>query len=120
MKTHHAAVAVVPQRELWDPIQAIRRRYDWHFQCWMSHLTLLYPFWPQAMFDRAEPALRHACASVPRFGATLREIYFFAHGRDHGTPRVSAGCRKTAPAHRERASPEACMRRRPTRRPRKV
>ncbi len=85
MKTQHAAVVVVPQHDLWEPIQAIRRSYDRNFQRWMPHVTLLYPFWPRAMFDRAEPALRRACASMPRFAATLREMHFFAHGRDRFT-----------------------------------
>jgi RNA 2',3'-cyclic 3'-phosphodiesterase len=85
MKTHHTAVVVVPPRHLWDPIQAIRRRYDRHFERWMPHLTLLYPFRPQGMFDAARPDLERACASVDRFPATLRELRFFAHGRDRFT-----------------------------------
>ena len=85
MKTQHAAVVVVPQRDLWEPIQAIRRRYDRNFQRWMPHMTLLYPFWPRSTFDRAEPSLHQASASVPRFKTTLREIQFFAPGRDRFT-----------------------------------
>ncbi|OLC19632.1 MAG: hypothetical protein AUH38_01390 [Deltaproteobacteria bacterium 13_1_40CM_68_24] len=85
MKTHEAAVVVIPERDLWEPIQAIRRRYDRHFERWMPHLTLLYPFWPRTMFDQADPILRRACASVPRFRATLAKMQFFAHGRDRFT-----------------------------------
>lgn len=81
MKTQHAAVVVIPPPDVWEPIQAIRHRYDRHAQRWMPHVTLLYPFRPRAMFDEAEPALRRACAMMPRFGATLDELRFFAHGR---------------------------------------
>jgi RNA 2',3'-cyclic 3'-phosphodiesterase len=85
MKTHDAAVVVIPERDLWEPIQAIRQRYDRHFDRWMPHITLLYPFQPREMFDQADPALRRACASVPRFRATLARMHFFAHGRDRFT-----------------------------------
>ncbi len=85
MKTHHAAVVVIPAQDVWEPIQAIRRRYDRHVQRWMPHVTLLYPFRPRATFDEAEPALRCACAGIQPFRATLNELRFFAHGRNRFT-----------------------------------
>jgi 2'-5' RNA ligase len=85
MKTHHAAVVAIPGRDLWEPIQSIRRRYDRHYERWMPHVTLLYPFWPRTTFDRAEPALRAACAPLARFRATLADFRHFAHGRDRFT-----------------------------------
>jgi hypothetical protein len=27
-RTHHTAIPVVPPKEVWEPIQAIRRRHD--------------------------------------------------------------------------------------------
>lgn len=85
MKTHHAAVVAIPERAIWEPIQAIRRRYDRHYDRWMPHVTLLYPFWPREAFDRAEPAARAACAALPRFRSTLAQFRWFSHGRSRFT-----------------------------------
>jgi len=84
-KTHHAAVVVIPPHDIWEPIQSIRRRYDRHLKRWMPHLTLLYPFRPRALFVEAEPELRHACAAIQPFRATLGELRYFAHPRGQFT-----------------------------------
>jgi len=85
VKTQHAAVVVIPTQDVWDPIQAIRRRYDRNVQRWMPHVTLLYPFRPRAVFDDVEPALRRACAALTPFRATLENLRFFSHGGDRFT-----------------------------------
>jgi 2'-5' RNA ligase len=78
-KTPTAAVVWIPPESVWEPIQAIRRRYDRHLHRWMPHVTLLYPFLPRDQFDAVEPALREACAAVTPFEADLNEIRSFAH-----------------------------------------
>jgi 2'-5' RNA ligase len=101
MKTHHAAVVVILQPDLWEPIQAIRRRYDRHFQRWMPHVTLLYPFWP-----RGDVLSGGACATpCLRIRAALRcdawEHAFLCARRDRFTlwiapepARPSWSCRR--------------------------
>ena len=39
-KTHQSAVVLIPPREVWAPIQAIRREHDRHLRRWMPHVTL--------------------------------------------------------------------------------
>jgi 2'-5' RNA ligase len=78
-KTPTSAVVWIPPESAWEPIQAIRRRYDRHLSRWMPHMTLVYPFRPRAQFDEVEPALRQACAQVAPFEAELRELRSFEH-----------------------------------------
>ncbi len=77
VKTHLAAVVAVPPRELWEPIEAIRRRYDRHAKDWMPHVTLLYPFRPREEFDEAAAAL--TSLGIEPFEVTLANVRFFSH-----------------------------------------
>jgi 2'-5' RNA ligase len=79
-KTHHSAVAVVPPEVVWEPIQAIRRRYDRQINRWMPHINLLYPFRPRSDFDAAVRLLADACSTIEPFTVTLAEFRFFRHG----------------------------------------
>jgi len=79
-KTHHAAVAVVTPEEVWEPIQAIRRRHDRQVVRWMPHINLLYPFRPREEFPALMPALLTACASVAPFPIALSEFRYFRRG----------------------------------------
>jgi RNA 2',3'-cyclic 3'-phosphodiesterase len=84
-KTHHSAVAVVPPADVWEPIQTIRRRHDRHFQRWMPHINLLYPFVPHAQFAEVLPVLSAASQSVTAFSITLAEFRFFRHSSGSST-----------------------------------
>ncbi|HEU4323846.1 MAG TPA: 2'-5' RNA ligase family protein [Roseiflexaceae bacterium] len=64
MLTHAAAAVLIPPAEVWEPIQALRRRYDRNLHRWMPHITLLYPFRPHDEFAALVPLLRAACALV--------------------------------------------------------
>jgi 2'-5' RNA ligase len=79
-KTHQSAAAIVPAEEVWEPIQAIRRRHDRQVRRWMPHINLLYPFRPQEEFPVLAPAVVAACTSVKPFAITLAEFRFFWHG----------------------------------------
>ena len=76
-KTPHSALVLIPPRELWDPIQAIRRVHDAHFHRWMPHVTLLFPFLPAEQFAEAEPDLETACRGVAPFRVTLARFDYF-------------------------------------------
>jgi 2'-5' RNA ligase len=79
-KTHHSAVAVVPPEQVWEPIQAIRRRYDRQINRWMPHVNLLYPFRPQSEFAASAERLTDACVNIDPFTITLAGFRFFRHG----------------------------------------
>ena len=78
-KTHHSAVAALPPRDVWEPIQGIRRRYDRQIHRWMPHVNVLYPFLPHAQFATVIPRLTVAVARVPVFQVTLRTFRWFTH-----------------------------------------
>lgn len=79
LKTHRSAVVAIPPREVWEPVQALRRRHDPQMARWMPHVTLLYPFRPERLFAAAQPRLAAACARIAPFDVTLREPRCFAH-----------------------------------------
>jgi hypothetical protein len=84
-KTHRTAIVLVPPKEVWPPIQAIRQVYDRHFLRWMPHITLIYPFrlkreWTSVIVD-----LTRACADVNLFEVELARFAYFSH-RSSFTP----------------------------------
>ncbi len=79
-KTHRAALVVIPPRELWAPIQAIRERHDAQYQRWMPHITLLYPFRPRERLREIRRALAPVCAASPPFDLTLARFDHFRQG----------------------------------------
>jgi 2'-5' RNA ligase len=80
-KTHETAVVLIPPRACWNPIQAIRERFDRHIHRWMPHITLLYPFVPRQAFDAAEARLTQALEGMDPFELRLAEFRFFLHGK---------------------------------------
>jgi 2'-5' RNA ligase len=78
-KTYHTAVVALPPPEVWEPIQAIRRRHDRHVHRWMPHITLLYPFLPRAQFGEALPVLMEVGRHLAPFQVTLATFRVFTH-----------------------------------------
>jgi 2'-5' RNA ligase len=78
--THCTAVVLIPPADLWEPIQFIRREHDPQIGRWMPHVTLLYPFLPEAELSRAADVLRPLCAERAPFAVTLGEFRWFTHG----------------------------------------
>ena len=83
--THHTAVVLIPPQEAWEPIQAVRRRYDRKIRRWMPHVTLLYPFLPASRFDDLEGAVAAALAGFSPFELRLERFHRFHHGRGRYT-----------------------------------
>ncbi|UCE60024.1 MAG: 2'-5' RNA ligase family protein [Phycisphaerales bacterium] len=81
LKTHKTAVVLIPPEELFEPIQVLRREHDRHFERWMPHITLVYPFRPRDEFDMVRPALRDACKSIAPFELRLARFRNFRHGK---------------------------------------
>ena len=84
-KTHRSALVVIPPREFWDPIQAIRRTHDRNLRRWMPHITLIYPFVTSDEHAAAIAVLRRACERLRAFTLRLSGFRMFRHGRDRFT-----------------------------------
>ena len=80
-KTHQSAVVIIPPREVWEPIQAIRRAHDKRFARWMPHLTLMYPFVPKREFTKVLPDLAQVGWAQKPFELTLARFNSFRHGQ---------------------------------------
>ncbi len=81
-KTHKSALVLIPPEEVAGPIQEVRLARDRHFRRWMPHVTLLYPFRPQADFEALAGDLRDALRAVEPFEVELGEIRWFRRRRD--------------------------------------
>lgn len=77
--THQSALVLIPPRDVWEPIQAIRRVHDRQARRWMPHVTLLYPFVPRAELERAAVAAQAALAPAAVFELTLARLDVFRH-----------------------------------------
>jgi 2'-5' RNA ligase len=77
VKTHLSALVAIPPRDLWEPIQSIRRHHDRHVKEWMPHVTLLYPFRPREAHEEAAASLTGL--GVGPFDASLSKVRFFRH-----------------------------------------
>jgi 2'-5' RNA ligase len=78
-KTYTTAVVLIPPAELWEPIQNIRRVHDRHFQRWMPHITLLYPFRVREEFAELAEQFSAVCGEVEPFRVDLVEVRCFQH-----------------------------------------
>jgi len=101
-KTHQSAVVLIPPREVWAPIQAIRREHDRHLRRWMPHVTLIYPFRPQAAFDAVVPHFTRACRRISPFEMTLARFELFEHAGGNATLWLAPEPRKAVARIHER------------------
>ena len=84
-KTYTTAVVLIPPAELWEPIQVIRRLHDRHFQRWMPHITLLYPFRAREEFAALAEHFSVVCRAIEPFRVELEEMRFFRHRQESYT-----------------------------------
>jgi len=84
-KTYKTAVVIIPPEELWMPIQKIRRQYDRHFQRWMPHINLIYPFRLREQFTSLEPRFREVAQRLLPFTCSLAKFKYFIRKRQSFT-----------------------------------
>ncbi len=84
-KVYTSACVIIPPKEIWDPIQKIRRQYDRQIHRWMPHITLLYPFRPKAEFNDLEKELKELCSQLKPFEISFRNFRYFHHRHQNYT-----------------------------------
>jgi 2'-5' RNA ligase/uncharacterized protein (UPF0248 family) len=103
---HRSAVALIPPRRVWAPIEAIRQEFDKHVERWMPHINLLYGFLPEGAFAQASRVMAEALRDVPPFTVTLDELRRFQH-RSGTTVWLHPRCEPEGALHALQAKLEA-------------
>jgi len=69
----------MPPKEIWEPIQAIRKVHDKAYSRWMPHINLVYPFIAGEHFPEVLDTLKSALSTISPFKLTFAKIQHFGH-----------------------------------------
>ncbi len=78
-KVYTSAVVIIPPKEKWTPIQEIRKKYDRHFNDWMPHITLLYPFRPKTQYEDMVKKFSELSKRFDSIQISLKKFKYFEH-----------------------------------------
>lgn len=87
-KTHKTAIVFIPSDDVWGPIQEIRKEHDSKIRRWMPHITMIYPFCPEAEFPSMAEEVAATFGSSEVASAvdvTLNRFETFSHGKGRYT-----------------------------------
>lgn len=76
---HRSALVVLPPRRLWPVFDELRARHDRTYARIPPHITLLYGFVPEELFDDATHLLAPIAARTPRLSLELAELLELPH-----------------------------------------
>lgn len=77
-----SALCVIPPKELWEPIQEIRKEYDPAYYRWMPHMNIVYPFVETKDFEEAEKVLTGPLSKIAPFKVKFEKFEHFSK-KDH-------------------------------------
>jgi len=84
-KVHKSALALIPPKSVWGPIQEIRKVHDKSYVQWMPHINILYPFAEDSEFADLKPKAIEALKSIQPFDVEFNEFKYFQHGKKSST-----------------------------------
>jgi 2'-5' RNA ligase len=70
---------IIPPKNVWEPIQQIRRKHDDKIDRWMPHINLFYPFAPKWGYEKYVKNFRRRCRKFQAFPITLKSFKYFRH-----------------------------------------
>jgi len=76
-----SAIVIVPPKNLWDQIQAIRKLYDKGYARWMPHINMIYPFIHNDKFAEVIPRMQEKLQNFEPFKVVFNKFNFFQHGK---------------------------------------
>lgn len=75
--TYHSALVWIPPQI--ENIQEIRALHDSKYERWLPHITLIYGFISEALFEEAAVLIAEAVADLQSFEIELQSVQFFEH-----------------------------------------
>ncbi len=84
-RSSRSAVAIVPPESLWEPINAIRKKYDREIVRWMPHINLVFPFVHPDGLEEQRDRLTAAVATVSTWEVTLGRFRYFKHSSNRAS-----------------------------------
>ena len=84
-KVYTSALVIIPPKNKWAPIQKIKKQYDRQVNRWMPHITLLFPFRPEHLFNKIYDDFKNTCKKINSFSISFKEVKSFTHGKNNHT-----------------------------------
>ncbi len=80
-KATFTAMCIIPPKELWPEIQAIRSLFDPAYARWMPHINMAFPFLQPTEFELGKSMMQEELKDFPAFKIRFNELGYFSHGK---------------------------------------